>query len=61
MKYQTLDSKQRANYWALMNLIDLFHQYLGEDHPQANNFCTDVSILESNLNLELFTDDEVEE
>ena len=43
MKYQTLDSKQRANYWALMNLIDLFHQYLGEDHPQANNFCTEPS------------------
>ena len=61
MKYQTLDSKQRANYWALMNLIDLFHQYLGEDHPQAQEFCSDVAILESNLNLELFTDDEVEE
>ena len=61
MKYQTLDSKQRANYWALMGLVDLFHQYLGEDHPQAVHFIKSVVILESNLNLELFTDDEVEE
>ena len=57
-KYRELDSIQRANYWALMHLVSTFHDYLGEDHPERIHFVKSISILENNLNIELFTDED---
>ena len=57
-KYRELDSIQRANYWALMNLVSTFRDVLGDDHPDRIQFVKSVSILETNLNIELFTDEE---
>ena len=57
-KYRELDSKQRANYWALMNLVSTFRDVLGDDHPDRIHFVKSISILEKNLNIELFTDEE---
>ena len=33
MKYKDLDSKQRANYWALSYLMDIIGGELGKENP----------------------------
>ena len=55
MKYKELDSIQRSNYWSLISLIDIFHTELGEHHPRVPEFFESMRILETNLNIELFT------
>ncbi len=57
-KYRELDSKERANYWAFMNIVSTFRNVLGDYHPDRIQFVKSVSILETNLNIELFTDEE---
>ena len=59
MKYQDLDSKQRANYWALTFLLDIMREELGEDNPLTSHLVHCVYILETNLSLELYTDGEL--
>ena len=57
MKYKELDSKQRANYWALMVLVHFFQDFVPEDHPERETYAKSVHMLQTNLNIELFTDD----
>ena len=56
MKYQELDSIQRANYWALMVLVKYFEDFVEEDHPQRDLYAKSVFMLQTNLHIELFTD-----
>ena len=69
-KYRELDSKERANYWALMNLLHIYQDVWEDyqdgwneghsklDDPTMVQIAKSVSILETNLNIELFTDEE---
>lgn len=57
MKYKELDSKQCANYWALMGIVDIMYDEFKEGHPQLPNLMKSLHILETNLKIELFTDD----
>tara|TARA_B100000424_G_C22780426_1_gene419693 strand:- start:463 stop:633 length:171 start_codon:yes stop_codon:yes gene_type:complete len=56
MKYNELDSTQRANYWALMSLVQYFHDFVEEDDPKRELYAKSVVILQTNLHIELFTD-----
>ena len=58
MKYKDLDPKQCANYWAMMNIVDLFYKEFGKDHKESRSFHHSMNVLETNLNLELFTHEE---
>ena len=58
MKYKDLNPIQCANYWALMNIVDLFYEEFGENHKETRSFHHSLNILETNLKLELFTDEE---
>ena len=54
------DSIQRANYWSLMSLVDIFYDVLGgkDDSPLTPDFMDAIRILETNLKIELFTDED---
>ena len=56
MKYKDLDSKQKANYWALTYLLDIMREELGEENPLISTLVHNISVLETNLDLELYTD-----
>ena len=56
MKYQDLDSKQRANYWALISLLEIIQSEIGEREQLKNLLFQSVNILQTNLSLELYTD-----
>lgn len=58
MKYKDLDSKQKANYWALTYLLDIMREELGEENPLTKHLVHCISVLETNLNLELYSDGE---
>ena len=62
-KYNELGSKDRANYWALMHLIDIasLHKENKEisfiDDPDYKAMLHALHILTDNLELEMFSDD----
>ena len=56
MKYNDLDGKQKANYWALTYLLDIMREELGEENPLTTTLVHNISVLETNLDLELYTD-----
>ena len=56
MKYKDLDSKQRANYWSLMMLLEIIRKEIGEDNPILKHLLHSISILETNLGIELYSD-----
>ena len=56
-KYSELNSKDRANYWYLMNVLDVVDEY-GGNLARAQDAKVSIHILATNLKLELFTDQE---
>ena len=56
MKYRNLNSIQRANYWAMMGLVDIFYDLIDKDPTRVPDFMRSMNILETNLKIELFTD-----
>ena len=56
MKYRNLNSIQRANYWAMMGLVDIFYDLIDKDPTRIPDFMRSMNILETNLKIELFTD-----
>ena len=56
MKYKDLDTKQKANYWALHFLLDIIREELGVENPLTKTLIHCISVLETNLNLELYSD-----
>ena len=59
-KYEELNSIDRANYWNLMNVLDVIDEY-GGNLARANDAKESIHMLADNLKLELFTDEEDEE
>jgi len=57
-KYRELDSRERANYWALMNIVSTFNHVFGRNSNDKLAFLKSIDILSTNLNIELFSDDE---
>ena len=56
MKYKELNSRQKANYWALTYLLDIMREELGAENPLTKTLVHCISVLETNLNLELYSD-----
>ena len=56
-KYEELNSIDRANYWNLMNVLDVIDEY-GGNLARANDARESIEYLCEYLNKELFTDDE---
>ena len=58
MKYQELSSVQRSNYWALTSIVDVMHEIgLEDENPLTKQFFEAMNVLETNLKIELYTDD----
>ena len=58
MKYKDLDSKQKAEYWALTSLLEIIQVEIGEKKHLKDFLYHCINILQTNLDLELYTDAE---
>ena len=56
MKYKDLNSKQRANYWALTSLLEIIQSEIGDKKHLKDFLFHIIKILSTNLDLELYTE-----
>ena len=58
--YKDLNSKERANYWAMMHLFELYNLFAPKEISEDihDSFLESLSILAINTGIKLFSDPE---